>query len=62
MRLEYERLLAAHPDLPARLAALPGRVFIGKEHINPNTQAVFFCFGLPGKDNAVKDPQTEAEA
>ena len=54
--------LAAHPDLPARLDALPGRVFIGKEHVKPNTQAVFFCFGPPGKDNAVKDPQTEAEA
>ena len=55
-------MLAAHPDLPARLDALPGRVFSGKEHVKPNTQAVFFCFGLPGKDNTVKDPQTESEA
>jgi hypothetical protein len=44
MHLEYQRLLAAHPDLPARLQALPGRVFSGKAHIQPNTQAVFFCF------------------
>jgi hypothetical protein len=32
MHLEYQRLLAAHPDLPARLEALPGRVFSGKAH------------------------------
>jgi len=26
MHLEYQRLLSTHPDLPARLQALPGRV------------------------------------
>jgi superfamily II DNA or RNA helicase len=62
MHLEYQRLLAAHPDLPARLEALPGRVFSGKAHVLPATQAVFFCFGLPGKDNTVTNPESDADA
>ena len=62
MHLEYQRLLAEHPDLPARLEALPGRVFSGKVHFQPGTQAVFFCFGLPGKDAAVVEPELEADA
>ncbi|MEI8324179.1 MAG: helicase-related protein [Betaproteobacteria bacterium] len=62
MHLEYQRLLAVHPDLPARLEALPGRVFSGKAHVRPDAQAVFFCFGLPGKDNSGTDPATEAQA
>lgn len=62
MHLEYQRLLAAHPDLPARLEALPGRVFSGKTHIQPGTQAVFFCFGLPGKDSSVTDAVLEGDA
>ncbi len=62
MHLEYQRLLASHPDLSARLQALPGRVFSGKEHLSPGTQAVFFCFGLPGKDSSVIAPALEADA
>jgi len=62
MHLEYQRLLAAHPDLPERLQALPGRVFSGKAHINPGTQAVFFCYALPGKDNTVLEPEMESDA
>lgn len=62
MHLEYQRLLAVHPDLPARLQALPGRVFSGKAHPKPDTQAVFFCFGLPGKDPTIIDPMVEADA
>ncbi|MFM7330796.1 MAG: helicase-related protein [Brachymonas sp.] len=61
MHLEYQRLLAAHPDLPARLQALPGRVFSGKAHVQPKSRAVFFCYGLPAKDNKVTEPATEAE-
>ena len=52
----------AHPDLPARLEALPGRVFSGKAHIKPDTQAVFFCFGIPGKDNTITDAALDADA
>jgi len=62
MHLEYQRLLAAHPDLPVRLEALPGRVFSGKAHVLPGTHAVFFCFGLPGKDPSIKDVVIEADA
>ncbi len=62
MHLEYQRLLAAHADLPARLEALPGRVFSGKTHLQPGTQAVFFCFGLPGKDANVTGALTDADA
>ncbi len=61
MHLEYQRLLATHPDLPARLEALPGRVFSGKAHIQPDTKAVFFCFGLPGKDGTVLEAVSDAE-
>ena len=62
MHLEYQRLLAVHPDLPARLDALPGRVFSGKAHLQPGTQAVFFCFALPGKDATVTEAETDADA
>ena len=61
MHLEYQRLLAAHPDLPERLQALPGRVFSGKLHLQPGTQAVFFCFALPGKDHTVTEPVIESD-
>jgi hypothetical protein len=61
MHLEYQRLLAAHPDLPERLQALPGRVFSGKVHLQPGTQAVFFCFALPGKDSTVAAPVLESD-
>ncbi|MFO1262702.1 MAG: helicase-related protein [Rhodoferax sp.] len=62
MHLEYQRLLAAYPDLPERLQALPGRVFSGKVHLQPGTQAVFFCFALPGKDSTVTAPVLESDA
>ena len=61
MHLEYQRLLAAHPDLPQRLEALPGRVFSGKAHTTPDAKAVFFCYGLPARDTAIAAPATEAE-
>lgn len=54
---EYDRLVAADPGLPDRLAALPGRVFSGKRHPTPGTRAVFFCFNLPAVDHdADPDP------
>jgi hypothetical protein len=37
-------------------------VFSGKTHVQTGTQAVFFCFGLPGKDNTVKDAATDADS
>ena len=62
MHLEYQRLLAAHPDLGERLQTLPGRVFSGKTHLQPSTQAVFFCYGLPGKDTTITEPAQESDA
>lgn len=47
MRLELQHLLDADPGLADRIAALPGRVFSGKEHPTPGTKAVFFCYRLP---------------
>ena len=54
MQLELERLLAADPRLAAKLDALPGSVFSGKQHPQPGTQAVFFCYALPGEDRETK--------
>jgi hypothetical protein len=53
MRLEYQRLLKDHPDLVARLSALPGRVFTGKEHPSKDSKAVFFCYRLPRPDHSL---------
>jgi len=49
LRLAYRELLAAHPDLEARLAKLPLRVFSAKQHPD-GKQAVFFCYHLPAKN------------
>ncbi len=54
MQLELERLLAADPGLAGRLAAFPGRVFSGKQHPRPGTQAIFFCYALPGENRDTK--------
>lgn len=59
MLLELERLLAADPDLAGRLTATPGRIFSGKAHPQPGTQAVFFCYALPGEN---RDTQQWDEA
>jgi hypothetical protein len=52
MRLELQRLLAENPDLSQRLETLPGRVFSGKEHPQPGTQALFFCYRLKRPEHA----------
>ena len=52
IRLELQRLLDCDPALAERLAALPGRVFSGKRHPSPGTQAVFFCYRLPRPDHS----------
>jgi len=48
--LEFRKLLKDYPDLEERLAALPRRVFSGKESPLPSTQAVFFCYVIPRPD------------
>lgn len=58
MHLEYQKLLYENPDLEMRLNNLPGKVFSGKEHPQPDTRAVFFCFALPAPE--VHNPQLDA--
>jgi len=48
LRLEYIALLAANPELEAKLDSMPGRVYSGKQHPTPGTRAVFFCYARPG--------------
>lgn len=62
MRLEYQKLLKDHPDLLERIAALPGRVFSGKQHPSAGAQAVFFCYALPGAERVSAEPSAEAQA
>jgi superfamily II DNA or RNA helicase len=59
MRLELQRLLDADPGLGDKIAALPGRVFSGKEHPKPGTKAVFFCYRLPRPEVAEGKPEGE---
>ncbi len=59
MQLEYQKLLADDPALEERLAALPGRVFSGKEHPKVGSKAVFFCFALPGAEQGAEPRWTE---
>lgn len=58
MRLELQKLLADHPDLAGRLAALPGRVFSGKAHPSPGAKAVFFCYAMPAPPASIRDTAT----
>ncbi len=48
MHLEYQQLMRDHPELAEMLDALPGRVFSGKKHPARGSNAVFFCYALPG--------------
>ncbi len=58
MHLEYQKLMQQYPDLQARLNALPGRVFSGKEHPKPETQAVFLCYTLPAPAATGREHET----
>lgn len=59
MHLELQALLKAQPDLEARLKALPGKVFSGKQHTKQGRRAVFFCYALPARPvaDAASDDQ-----
>ncbi len=50
LSLEWQKLAAEDEALPAKLDALPGRVFSCKAHPQPGARAVFFCYVLPNKD------------
>ncbi len=61
MHLEYQGLLKQNPDLEKHLNSLPGKVFSGKEHPQPGTRAVFFCYALPAKALVQGGPEDEGE-
>ncbi|MBA7624951.1 RNA polymerase-associated protein RapA [subsurface metagenome] len=50
MRLEYQELLKENPMILDELIQFPTKVFSGKDHIKPDTKAVFFCYLLPARD------------
>ncbi len=50
LSLEWQALQIADEQLPAKIDALPGRLFSGKAHPRPGSRAVFFCYILPTKD------------
>jgi superfamily II DNA or RNA helicase len=54
LRNELRRLLIDHPELEARLAGLPNRVFSGRA--SAAALGVFFCYALPGR---TKGPEGE---
>ena len=56
LETEYDKLIVADPTLAERLAALPGRLFSGKQRIKTGTKAVFFCYALPGLDSTGTEP------
>lgn len=47
LRQELRELLVQHPELEARLASLPNRVFSGRQAAP--VKGVFFCYALPGR-------------
>lgn len=58
LRLEYNALVAAYPELAAKLAGFPLKVYSGKVSPQPNTRAVFFCYRIPRPDPNLIDTET----
>jgi superfamily II DNA or RNA helicase len=56
LHLEYQQLLKENPGLEPFLNTVPLRLFSGKEHIRPNTRAVFLCYRLPAEDKTIEPP------
>jgi superfamily II DNA or RNA helicase len=57
LQLELNALLAAEPELAARLDALPGRVFSGKRHPTAGARGIFFCYRLPRPEATRDQPE-----
>ena len=51
LRLEYNALVAAYPELAAKLPGFPLKVFSGKASPQSSTRAVFFCYRIPRPDS-----------
>ena len=58
LRLEYERLMAAQPELATQLAAFPLKVFSGKENPKLGSRAVFFCYRIPRPEPNLLDAES----
>ena len=58
LRLEYFELMKAYPELVAEAANLPIKIFSGKETINSDSRAVFFCYRIPRPDSNLIDNET----
>jgi len=55
LRLEYNALVAAYPELAAKLPGLPLKVYSGKASPRPSSTAVFFCYRIPRPDSNLID-------
>ena len=63
LHLEYQKLIRDNPALEPFLSSAPLRLFSGREHLQPGTRAVFFCYRLPAEDKTVPTEQAwEGEA
>jgi len=63
LHLEYQKLIRENPALEPFLNSAPLRLFSGKEHLKPGTQAVFLCYRLPAEDKTLPPEQAwEGEA
>lgn len=60
MRLAWQALLQAHPDLEAQIASWPTRIFSGRAHPTAGVRAVFFCYNRPARSPATGEWSTEA--
>ncbi|WP_319586268.1 helicase-related protein [uncultured Desulfobulbus sp.] len=56
LRLEYQQLLKMDASLEDRLKAFPSKVFSGKDHPSPDSQAIFFCYALPAAPAMIENP------
>ncbi len=58
LRLEYDELVKAHPELAKSLPDLPLKVFTGKASPPPGVKAVFFCHRIPRPDPNLIDTES----
>jgi hypothetical protein len=60
LRIEYQTLVRDHPELAAKLDTLPLKIFTGRAHPTPGTEALFLCYRIPGPDKALQEAPDDA--
>lgn len=60
LRLEYDELVKAHPELAKALPDLPLKMFSGKASPPSGVKAVFFCHRIPRPDPNLIDAESGA--